>query len=123
MKLQKLDVSLLNLVVVFEARGIKGMTPFWVAEAAKQLVICVRSRKKSTLILIVYHHLWLQRDQCMNKKFALIRSPASLIICACRLCVRGILDTGMSRHVCDCYCEAKVRSSSVSVVFVVRLRI
>ena len=37
MKLQKLDILLLNLVVVFEARGIKGVTSFWVAEAAKQL--------------------------------------------------------------------------------------
>ena len=31
-----LDVLLLNLVVVFEARVIKGVTPFWVAEAAKE---------------------------------------------------------------------------------------
>ena len=96
MKLQKLDILLLNLVVVFEARGIKGVTPFWVAEATKQLVICVRSKKISALILIVYHHLWLQREQCMNKKFALIRSLASLIIRARRLCAHGILDTGMS---------------------------
>ena len=92
-----LDVLLLNLVVVFEARGIKGVTPFWVAEATKQLVICVRSKKISALILIVYHHLWLQREQCMNKKFALIPSlDASLIIRARRLCAHGILDTGMS---------------------------
>ena len=96
MKLQKLDVLLLNLVVVFEARGIKGVTPFCVAEAAKQLVICVRSRKISTLILIVYHHLWLQRDQCTNKKLALIHSLALLIIRARRFCACGILDTGMS---------------------------
>ena len=32
---------LLNLVVVFEARRTKHMTPFRAAEAAKQLVICV----------------------------------------------------------------------------------
>ena len=38
MKLQKLDVLLLNLVVVFEAHRIKGMTLFWAAEAAKQQV-------------------------------------------------------------------------------------
>ena len=81
-----MDVLLLNLVVVFEARGIKGVTPFWVAEAAKHLVICVRSGKISTLVLIVYHHLWLQREKCMNKKFALVRLLASLI-CARRLCV------------------------------------
>ena len=56
------------------------MTPFWVAEAAKQLVIRVRSGKISALILIVHRHPWLQREQCMNKKFALIRSLASLII-------------------------------------------
>ena len=37
-KLQKLDVLLLNLVVVFEARRIKGVTLFWAAEAAKQQV-------------------------------------------------------------------------------------
>ena len=38
---------LLNLVVVFEARRIKGVTPLRAAEAAKQLVIRV-----SALILI-----------------------------------------------------------------------
>ena len=43
MKLQKLDDLLLNLVVVFEARRIKGVTPLW---AAKQLVICVRLGNK-----------------------------------------------------------------------------
>ena len=91
-----MDVLLLNIVVVFEARGIKGVTPFWVAEAAKQLVICVRSGKISALILIVYRHLWLQMERCMNKKFALIHSLTSLIIRARRLYVRGILDTGMS---------------------------
>ena len=37
-KLQKLDVLLLNLVVVFEASRIKGVTLFWAAEAAKQQV-------------------------------------------------------------------------------------
>ena len=59
-----------------------------------------KEQENKHLILIVYRHLWLQRDQCMNKKFALIRSPASLIIRACRLCARGILDTRMSRHTC-----------------------
>ena len=44
-KLQKLDVLLLNLVAVFEARRIKGVTPFRAAEAAKQQVIRVRSGK------------------------------------------------------------------------------
>ena len=34
MKLQKLDDLLLNLVVVFEARRIKGVTPLRAAEAA-----------------------------------------------------------------------------------------
>ena len=41
-KLQKLDDLLLNLVVVFEARRIHGVTPLRAAEAAKQLVIRVR---------------------------------------------------------------------------------
>ena len=56
MKLQKLDDLLLNLVVVFEARRIKGVTPLRAAEAAKQLVIHVRHRKISALILIAYRH-------------------------------------------------------------------
>ena len=43
----KLDDLMLNLVVVFEARRIKGVTPLRAAEAAKQLVIRI-----STLILI-----------------------------------------------------------------------
>ena len=47
MKLQKLDDLLLNLVVVFEARRIKGVTPLRAAEAAKQLVIHVRHGKIS----------------------------------------------------------------------------
>ena len=66
MKLQKLDDLLLNLVVVFEARRIKGMTPLRTAEAAK-LVIRVRRRKIRALILIEYRHSWLQREQCMNE--------------------------------------------------------
>ena len=37
--MQKLEDLLLNQVVVFEARRIKGLTPLWAAEAAKQLVI------------------------------------------------------------------------------------
>ena len=41
-KLQKLDDLPLNLVVVFEARGIKGVAPLRAAEAAKQPVIRVR---------------------------------------------------------------------------------
>ena len=36
---QKLDDLLLNIVVVFEARRIKGLTPLRVAEVAKQLVM------------------------------------------------------------------------------------
>ena len=36
---------LLNLVVVFEARRIKGVTPFRATEASKQLVIRIRSGK------------------------------------------------------------------------------
>ena len=67
MKLQKLDDLLLNLVVVFEARRIKGMTPLRTAEAAKQLVIRVRRGKIRALILIEYRHSWLQREQCMNE--------------------------------------------------------
>ena len=54
MKLQKLDHLLLNLVVVFETRRIKGVTPLQAAEAAKQLVIHVRRGKISNLILIAY---------------------------------------------------------------------
>ena len=55
-KLQKLDDPLLNLVVVFEAGRNKGVTPLQVAEAAKQLVICVRHEELSALILITYCH-------------------------------------------------------------------
>ena len=50
MKLQKLDDLLLNLVVVFEARRIKGVTLLQAAEVAKQLVIHVKSGKISVLI-------------------------------------------------------------------------
>ena len=57
MKLQKLNDLLLNLVVVFEARRIKGVTPLRAAEAAKQLVIRLRRGKISALILIAYRHL------------------------------------------------------------------
>ena len=56
MKLQKLDDLLLNLVVVFEAHRIKGVTPLKATEAAKQLVIRIRRGKISTLILIAYRH-------------------------------------------------------------------
>ena len=50
MKLQKSDNLMLNLVVVFEARRIKGVSPLWAAEAAKRLVICIRCGKISALI-------------------------------------------------------------------------
>ena len=53
--MKKLDDLILNLVVAFEARRIKGVTPLWVAEAAKQLVIHIRHGKISALILIAYH--------------------------------------------------------------------
>ena len=56
MKLQKLDDLLLNLVVMFETRRIKGVTPLWSAEAAKWLVVCVKHGKISALILIAYRH-------------------------------------------------------------------
>ena len=56
MKLQKLDDPLLNLVVVFEARRIKGVTPLRAAEAAKQPVIRVKRGKISSLVLIAYRH-------------------------------------------------------------------
>ena len=46
-KLQKLDDLLLNLVVVLEARRIKGVTLLRAAEAAKQLVIRIRRGKIS----------------------------------------------------------------------------
>ena len=52
--MQKLDGLLLNLVVVFEARRIKGVTQLRAAEAAKQLVIRVKREKISALILIAY---------------------------------------------------------------------
>ena len=54
----------------------------------------------------------------MNKMFALIRSLTSLIIHACRLCMRVEFLTQELTHMRDCYCQAKVRSSSMSVVFV-----
>ena len=47
---------LLNLVVVLEAHKITGVTPLQPAEAAKQLVICVRRGKISVLRLIAYCH-------------------------------------------------------------------
>ena len=56
MKLHTLDDLLLNLVVVFEAHRIKGVTLLRAAEAAKQLVIRVRRGKISTIIFIVYCH-------------------------------------------------------------------
>ena len=55
-KLQKLDDLLLNLVVVFDVRRIKGVTPLRAAEAAKQLVIRVKRGKISILILIAYRY-------------------------------------------------------------------
>ena len=55
-KLQKLDDLLLNRVVVFEARRIKGVAPLRTAEAAKQPVIRVKRGKISVLILIAYRH-------------------------------------------------------------------
>ena len=39
---------------MFEDRKIKGVTPLWAAQAAKQLVIRVKHRKISVLILIAY---------------------------------------------------------------------
>ena len=54
--MQKLDDPLLNLVVVFEARRIKGVTPLRAAEAAKQPVIRVKRGKISSLVLIAYRH-------------------------------------------------------------------
>ena len=45
-KLQKLDKLLLNLVVAFEARRIKDVTPLRAAEAPKQLVIRVKRGNK-----------------------------------------------------------------------------
>ena len=47
---------LLNLVIVFEARRIKGVTLLRAVEAAKQLVIRVKHGKISALILIAYRH-------------------------------------------------------------------
>ena len=55
-EIAKVGDLLLNLVVVFGARRIKGMTPLQAAEAAKQLVIRVRRRKISAVILIAYRH-------------------------------------------------------------------
>ena len=56
MKLQNLDDLLLNLVVVFEARRIKGVTLLRVTEAVKQVVIRVSRRKINAIILIAYLH-------------------------------------------------------------------
>ena len=81
---KKFDDLLVKLFFVFEAHRIKGVTPFRSAKAAKQLVIHVRHRKVSALILIIYRHFYLQKEQCMNKTFALIRSLPWLIISACR---------------------------------------
>ena len=69
MKLCKLDNLLLNLVVVFDAHRIKGVTLLRATKAAKQLVIRVRHGKISVLILIVYHHpiVSVHRKQCMIK--------------------------------------------------------
>ena len=55
-KLQKLDDLLLNLVVVYEAGRIKGVTLLGAAEAAKQLVISVKRGKITVLTLIAYRH-------------------------------------------------------------------
>ena len=46
-KLQKVDDQLLKLIFVFDARRIKGVSPFRPAKAAKQLVIRVSRRKIS----------------------------------------------------------------------------
>ena len=43
MKLQKLD----NLVVVFEPRIIKGVTPLWAAEAAKAVGYSCKARENN----------------------------------------------------------------------------
>ena len=100
MKLQKLDDLLLNLVVAFEARRIKSVTPLRAAEATKQLVIRVKSGKISVLILIAYRHPQLQREKCMN---SLARSAhcfcgfhVLLVVLRARSpCARRILDTGV----------------------------
>ena len=55
-EIAKVGDLLLNLVVVFEACRIKGMTLLQAAEAAKQLVIRIRCRKISAVILIAYRH-------------------------------------------------------------------
>ena len=68
--MQKLEDLLLNLVVVFEACRIKGLTPLWAAEAAKQLVI--RGVDTFFLSFFVASHsgrvplnsgMWLQLDE------------------------------------------------------------
>ena len=65
---------LLNLVVVFEARRIKGVTPL---RAADQLVTVIRVRrgKISALILIAYCRSPFLAEQCRGSN-ALIRSLA-----------------------------------------------
>ena len=67
MKLQNLDDLLLNLVVVFEARRIKGVTLLRVTEAVKQVIIHVSRGKISTIILILA-----TEGVIMDKTFALI---------------------------------------------------
>ena len=74
MKLHKLVDLLLNLAVVFEAHRIKGVTLLWAAEAAKQLVICVRHRKISALMLIANRYSL----QHTNKTFARLLRSLSL---------------------------------------------
>ena len=114
-----MDDLLLNLVVL-EARRV-NVTPFWAAEASKQLVIRVRSLKLTDSI----SPSLAAEEACMNKTFALICLLTSLIIRARRLWACRILDAGtrLHMHECYCYCEADVHSSSVSLVYVVRLRI
>ena len=100
------------------------------AQAAKQLVINVRCRKTSAHTDSISPSL-AEGEQYMNKTFALICSLASLIVSIVATCfyvhigharienlIQEIIEV-THMHYCDC--EAEVRSSSVSVVYVIRL--
>ena len=90
----------------------KKIRPF---RPAKQLVIRVRRKKISALILIAYRHPYLQREQCSLCSLYVHVGHARRIISWYRKL--------LSWHTCvfAIYCETEVRSSSVSEV--VRLRI
>ena len=67
-----MDNLLLNLVVVFETRRIKGVTQLRAAEATKQLVIQVKRGKISVLILTAYISPSLAAEGTMHVRISLL---------------------------------------------------